>query len=146
MPDAYLDGLRVEVRIEMWRSHLERSDARPLLVAVVDGVVVGFAVVGPEARPDGAGARGELYAMNLDPDHWGHGIGRALLRRSSAALAESGYDEAVLWVVPENTRARSLYESEGWRADGAVATEEVLGVTVSEIRYRRVLAGASRAV
>ena len=32
-----------------------------------------------------------------------------------------------------------LYESERWFADGAVHSAEVLGVTVNEMRYRRVL-------
>jgi hypothetical protein len=41
----------------------------------------------------------------------------------------------VLWVVPENTRAVRLYESDGWIADGAVSTEEILGVVVTDVRY-----------
>ena len=48
-------------------------------------------------------------------------------------------DEAVLWVVPENQRARGLYGSEGWVADGGSSTEEILGVTVNDIRYRKSL-------
>jgi hypothetical protein len=35
------------------------------------------------------GETGELYAINLDPDHWGRGLGRAL-------LGEGRGDEAVL--------------------------------------------------
>ncbi|MFN6119621.1 MAG: GNAT family N-acetyltransferase [Actinomycetes bacterium] len=151
MPDVYLDGLRAEDRIEMWRADLERPDAPPILVAEVAGEVVGFAVVDAAAPPvvsgDGSSgpwpevpsACGELYAMNLDTGHWGRGFGRALLRRATASLSALGYDEAVLWVVPENVRARSLYESEGWAADGAARTDEVLGVTVTDVRYRRVL-------
>ncbi len=34
---------------------------------------------------------------------------------SSWWLRELGYVEAVLWVVPDNQRARRLYESEGSR-------------------------------
>jgi hypothetical protein len=50
-----------------------------------------------------------------------------------------GYREAVLWVVPQNDRARALYESEGWSADGGVSTEDIMGVTVTDIRYRTML-------
>ena len=39
----------------------------------------------------------------------------------------------MLWVVPENTRAVRLYESDGWIADGAVSTEEILGVVVTDL-------------
>lgn len=81
--------------------------------------------------------------MNLDPDHWGQGIGRLLLRRVTEALVALDFREAVLWVVVENDRARALYESEGWEPDGAVSTDEVMGVCVTDIRYRRPLPPAS---
>jgi GNAT superfamily N-acetyltransferase len=139
MPDAYLDALSAEERAEMWRSILGGHDGSPVLVAVLDGEVVGFATLGAERTEDEPSTSGELYAMNLDPDVWGRGIGRALLHRATEELVGLGFPEAVLWVVPENQRARALYESEGWRPDGAVASEEILGVTVTDIRYRKVL-------
>jgi GNAT superfamily N-acetyltransferase len=139
MPDAYLDALSVEERAEMWRSILGRHDGSPVVVAVLDGQVVGFATVGAERTEEEPSTSGELYAMNLDPDVWGRGIGRALLRRATDGLVRLGFADAVLWVVPENQRARALYESHGWKTDGAVATEEILGVTVTDIRYRKQL-------
>lgn len=139
MPDAYLDALSAEERAEMWRGILGGQDGSPVLVAVLDGRVVGFATVGAEPTEGEQSASGELYAMNLDPDVWGRGIGRALLQRTAEELVGLGFPDAVLWVVPENQRARALYESDGWRADGAVATEEILGVTVTDIRYRKKL-------
>jgi RimJ/RimL family protein N-acetyltransferase len=45
--------------------------------------------------------------------------------------------EAELWVLPGNHRARRFYEVAGWVADGAQRTDEVVGVLVSEVRYRR---------
>lgn len=142
MPDDYLDGLDAEERGAMWRGRIARTDLPPLLVAVVaDAVateVVGFAVFGDE-QPTESPACGQLYAINLDPTHWGKGIGRSLLRAATAALVAEGYGEAVLWVVPQNARARALYESEGWSADGGVRTEALLGVTVTDIRYRKPL-------
>ena len=142
MPDEYLDGLRPDERVAMWRDAISRSDRGPLLVAAVADEVVGFAAFGAERPSASAPSCGELYAMNLDPDHWGRGIGRVLLQRVTQALTEMGFEEAVLWVVPENERARALYESEGWVADGGVSTEEILGVTVTDIRYRKPLAAS----
>ena len=136
MPDEYLDGLSAVDRAEMWRGRIARTDLTPLLVAVVDDEPVGFATYGAEQPSDDATESGQLYAMNVDPDHWGGGIGRALLRRATDALAAAGYRDAVLWVVPENARARALYESEGWVDDHALATEEILGVTVRDMRLR----------
>jgi ribosomal protein S18 acetylase RimI-like enzyme len=142
MPDEYLDGLKAQDRVEMWHSRISRSDLHPLLVAVVADEVVGFAAFGAEHAPTSPPSCGELYAMNLDPDHWGRGIGRVLLRDVTERLISMGYEEAVLWVVPENERARALYESEGWIADGGISTEEILGVTVTDIRYRKPLLGS----
>ena len=134
MPDAYLDSLDPSEREDMWRRVIDRDGSDGLLVATSGGEPVGFASFGP-AREQPAGT-GELYALNLDPDHWGRGIGRQLLREATSRLS-SGFGDLILWVVPENVRARTLYESEGWSADGTTKTDEVMGVTVAEILYRR---------
>jgi GNAT superfamily N-acetyltransferase len=84
--------------------------------------------------PQGAG---ELFAINLDPDHWGTGAGRALLGGAHAELGRLGFGETVLWVLTGNVRARRFYEIAGWVADGSERSSEVLGVTVPEVRYRR---------
>jgi ribosomal protein S18 acetylase RimI-like enzyme len=135
MPDDFLDGLRAEDRSAGWERYLSRGPARTaVLVAEQAGGVTGFASVGPAEDPQGIG---ELYAINVDPAHWGTGAGRALLVAAQAELARLGFDEAVLWVLPGNARARRFYELGGWVADGARRTADVLGVTVPEVRYRR---------
>jgi ribosomal protein S18 acetylase RimI-like enzyme len=121
----------------MWRRNIEHPGCGQLTLVIEEGDrVVGFASIGPEeGRPEEL-AIGELYAINLDPDAWRRGFGARLLRAALALLRELGYAEAVLWVVPENARARGLYESRGWTADGALRDDEVLGVTVYDMRYR----------
>jgi ribosomal protein S18 acetylase RimI-like enzyme len=135
MPDAYLDGLRAEDRAAYWDGVLRREDLRGVvLVAERDDEVVGFAAAGPSPDPEGAG---ELFAINLDPHHWGTGAGRALLEAAQAELDRMGFAESVLWVLPGNARARRFYEIAGWVADGTSRDAEVFGVTVPEVRYRR---------
>lgn len=146
MPDEYLDGLRAEQRAEYWRGVLERHGPGQTSILVAEeavetenglaGVVVGFAALGPAGGQPNADD-GELYAINVDPDHWGSGAGRALLEAAQTALARLGYREAVLWVLPGNLRARRFYERAGWVADDAKRTVEVHGVMLEEIRYRR---------
>lgn len=75
-----------------------------LLVVVDEHRVVGFASLGPERDRDAPSDIGQLYAINLDPDVWGRGIGRALLNVATDRPRELGYVEAVLWVVPNNQR------------------------------------------
>ena len=139
-PDEYLDGLLAEDRAAMWRRYfvVPRPDQR-LAVLVHAGDVVGFAASGPEAGESERSEVGELYAINLEPSSWGKGFGRALLRDVTASLSSAGYRSAVLWVAPQNQRARSLYELEGWIDDDVARDQELLGVTVSEVRYRRPL-------
>jgi ribosomal protein S18 acetylase RimI-like enzyme len=135
MPDDYLDGLRPEQRASYWEGALRRDrDQGRILVAERAAAVIGFAVVGPSRDPEGAG---ELYVINVDPDHWGMGAGRALLEAAQAELARLGYAETVLWVLPGNVRARRFYEIAGWVADGTSRTTEVHGAVFSEVRYRR---------
>ena len=135
MPDDYLDGLRAEDRAAGWERFLGRRRERgAVLVAEQAGQVTGFANVGPAEDPAGAG---ELYAINVHPDAWGTGAGRALLEAAQAELARMGFTETVLWVLPANARARRFYEIAGWVSDGTERTMEVLGVVVPEVRYRR---------
>jgi RimJ/RimL family protein N-acetyltransferase len=141
MPDAYLDGLRADVRAAMWAQNLSRPQpGSAVLVAEREGCVVGFAALGADREAQGTG---ELFALNVDPDHWGGGVGRALLGATCAELSKLDFTDAVLWVLPGNVRARRLYEVGGWRPDGAARTADVLGVTVGEVRYRRALPPSS---
>ena len=144
MPDAYLDELDVDDRAAYWRRQvLALLPGQRLRVIVEDELVVGFAAAGPEHDGGDAGI-GELYAINLDPQVWGRGLGRELLRDASAELAGLGYREAVLWVVPQNDRARRFYESEEWRDDDVRREDQVFGVVVPEMRYRRSLNQTAR--
>ena len=140
MPDDYLDELRAEQRAAMWQRDLaDLGPDRWVRVLTVGDELVGFASSGPELTDVGDGETGELYAINLDPDRWGKGLGRALLAEVTQDLAEVGYRTVVLWVATGNERARRLYEFEGWTTEGPPRDAEILGVTVNEVRYRKQL-------
>jgi GNAT superfamily N-acetyltransferase len=131
-PPEELDRLPVDwSRIE--RSFDESPPGRATFVAERDGIVIGWALVGPDR--DG-GADGELYGIYVDPDAWSTGAGRALIERAEQELA-GGYAEAILWVLAGNERARRFYERAGWRLDGAGRTYERLGVEAPLLRYRK---------
>ncbi len=139
MTDDYLDGLNVEDRAAMWERAISAPAGPHVLVAAVGDEVIGFASFGVERNQLDVSDVGQLYAINLDPTHWGNGIGRLLLREATNSLRSMGFREAVLWVVTTNFRARSLYDSEGWTDDDAIRSEDVLGAIVQEMRYRYVL-------
>jgi GNAT superfamily N-acetyltransferase len=103
-----------------------------------DGHPVGFTIVGPCEDPEAKGLR-QVYVLNVHPRAWGRGKGRALLSPGEDALKRAGFAEAVLWVHPQNGRARRFYESAGWHPDGPVRHEQILGLETPEVRYRRSL-------
>lgn len=133
-PPAELDAMPIDA--SRWRDRLvDPPSGWATLVAVRDGVVVGFTALGPSR--DGAPV-GELYAIYVDPDAWSTGAGRALLQATEDVLADA-FDEATLWVLEENPRARRFYESFGWSPDGSRQLFERYGVRAPEVRYRKTL-------
>jgi ribosomal protein S18 acetylase RimI-like enzyme len=136
IPAAYLEGLSVELSERNWRDQLSKDD-HAIFVAADNGVVAGFTNSGPaEDGPEGAG---ELHTIYLLPDYWDRGIGRGLLRLSEEALRRAGFNDAVLWVLDDNARARAFYERNGWRPDGARRTSERGGEATVEVRYAKAL-------
>jgi GNAT superfamily N-acetyltransferase len=124
-----LDSMSVTERAEMHRRF-------PPVVAEVDGEIVGFVSVGPGTDAD---TDGELYAIYVLPDHWGSGVGRALMQAGEKRLREFGHQHAILWVLDDNPRARGFYEAAGWTLDGTRRPIEIFGQPVPEIRYEKSL-------
>jgi GNAT superfamily N-acetyltransferase len=149
MPDRFLDGLDLQRWTDRWQQTLgglRPAEQTPAAVLVVEGEIgepAGFAMTGPERTPaPPARGRGELWAINLAPDAWGHGLGQLLLGAAERALAEAGHVEAMLWVVATNERARRFYGRAGWGPDGAERRDAGLGFEVHEVCYVRRLAPA----
>jgi GNAT superfamily N-acetyltransferase len=133
-PADALAGMPVDGDREFWAGRLERDPPRAgVFVAELGGTVAGFAAVGP-ARGEDAG---ELYAIYVDPESWGAGLGQALIVAAEERLAEAGFAEAILWVLDDNPRARRFYEAAGWHADGGTKQDTFFGVEVTELRYRK---------
>lgn len=88
-------------------------------VAERDGRILGIITLRP----------GWITHLHIDPDHWGHGTGSALI-----AHAQSDNTRLQLWCFQANARARALYERHGF-----VAAEFTDGQTNEErtpdVRY-----------
>lgn len=163
LPADALAALSAKERAERWRGILE-APAEPraaLLVAEVDGRVCGFVGTGPaeagtsapprgEAQQDREGPDlatpapdgldhpcGEVRVLNVDPDHWRGGLGRALLVAAQQRLVVDGFRSAVLWMHRDNDRARAFYEANGWQVESGVRSRRLFDVEVPEVRCRR---------
>ncbi len=138
MPADFLAALDEGRSVARWRDLLaEAADdaSRSILVATVDGEVVGFATTGP-SRDDPPLPAFELYAIDVLAAHHGGGLAQALL---DAALAPA----VSLWVVDGNARARSFYWRNGFIPDGLTQTHAGTGTAeVRLVRPARAVRGA----
>jgi GNAT superfamily N-acetyltransferase len=139
LPDDYLDQLRPEDRAHGYDfASLDPLKPRTI-VAVEDGLIQGFVTTAPSRDLD-LPDHGELWALYVDPELWGRGIGVALVSAARAGLVELGFRKAFLWALAGNVRADRFYQMDGWAPDGVSRSESMFGVTVNEVRYQRGLA------
>lgn len=88
-------------------------DPHDLLMLDVDGEPAGFCWLKVEERP-GEGRVGEIYVIGTVPEVRGHGLGRYLLARGLARLAEHSVDVVAIYVDEANCAAVRLYGSAGF--------------------------------
>jgi GNAT superfamily N-acetyltransferase len=145
LPEEFLSRLSVERRVEQWRAWLLDPGDTATWVAE-EGVeraarTLGFVAAGANRDPDPPPDTGEVYAIYLEREAAGRGIGAALLRQACAWLAAEGFTRASLWVLDSNARARDFYERSGWRADGGAKTDPLEDFEIREVRYVTELPG-----
>jgi len=122
-------------RRSRWRTrHRGTGTQPPTLVAERNGEILGFVAVGASRDP---GTDGELFAIYVHPDHWGTGVGHALIEAGEAELRRLGHKDSILWVLDDNPRARRFYELAGWSPDGEARDIRIFGFDVSEVRYAK---------
>ena len=100
-----------------WRERLAAGRADVVtLVAERGGRLVGFVSVGT-TRDEDTDGDGELYAIYVEPELIGSGVGRELAVAGERELAALGHRAATLWTFAANGPARRFYERGGWRVD-----------------------------
>ena len=133
IPDSYLDGLDEEARASRYTFDQRGLDDPQTWIAVEGDQIRGFVTWGP-AREDEL-SRGEVYALYVSPHSWRLGVGSKLMERAEHELAARAFDEALLWVLRDNSRGRRFYEAMGWRHDGNELTAQFDSHEVVEVRY-----------
>ena len=76
-------------------------------------------VVGPIGAPIGfcTVLEDEIYQFYVAPAARGTGAANALIKVGETRIAAAGFDEAKLYVLPENPRAQAFYRRNGWDGD-----------------------------
>lgn len=135
MPAEFLAGMDPVKSGKRWQRTLQLPpDGAEVLVAEVDGRINGFVVFG-EPRDDVPAGMGEIAAINVAHDVWGHGFGSALFAAAMEGLKRQGYTGAYLWVAAGNDRAVGFYTHHGWSDDGIEKTDDSRGFTIHECRF-----------
>jgi L-amino acid N-acyltransferase YncA len=115
----------------------------PILVAVQDGEVVGWAAASSyRARACYAGIA--EYSIYVASSHHGQGIGNLLMPAFLEALAQAGFWKVLSRLFPENVASRALCARHGFREVGTYARHGQLdGVWRDVIIVERVLQPAT---
>lgn len=137
MPDEYLAALSLDERTRMWSSVLARPSPAKSVIAEIDGAAAGWCRFGP-TRDEEAAEVAEIYALNIHPQFWRRGAGRALCEHALHEAAVREHTTLTLWVLSGNQRARRFYESIGFVPDGAEKTDtRLIGSPLHDLRYRK---------
>jgi ribosomal protein S18 acetylase RimI-like enzyme len=113
VPDARLDALDAEARVQFWETLL---DTICFVSVDDDGVITGFVHAGP-AQNGELGADGEIFAIYLVETAKKQGIGRRLMYEAVSSLRAAGFRSVSLWLLKENP-TRGFYERFGGRITG----------------------------
>lgn len=130
IPAAHLAQLSYERAAARWRDQLAAADDRRFTyVAEEADRIIGLASGGPE-RNNLPGYDGELYGLYVLAEFQRQGVGRALLRTVAQRLAAAGCRAMALWVLKDNVKARTFYETLG----GMLAAEQTITIGGAELR------------
>ncbi|MBM2614677.1 GNAT family N-acetyltransferase [Actinoplanes sp. LDG1-06] len=128
-------------REERWRARLALPGSYNL-VASVDGRAVGM-VSG--VRTDEVRAV-ELISMYVAPEGRGRGVGDLLVRRVAEWADEAGAAELRLSVTEGNTKARELYERNGFHETGELGDLMPDGLRREQVMARRLTGSSSKSI
>jgi GNAT superfamily N-acetyltransferase len=141
LPDQSLIDMNPGKAAPRWmRIIVQMSDARQFCVAECEGKTVGFCHGGTQRRVLDPTRRrrpgaAEIYALYVDPNFQGFGIGSALMLRVAQHLGEAGFTSLALSMLSGNRIARRFYEHLGGVA-GEESPSVVMGIPTSEVLYR----------
>jgi GNAT superfamily N-acetyltransferase len=97
------------------RTHIEPANST-ILVATIDGSVVGLLdFLGGSLQEE---THAGTFALSVDGDHRGQGIGTALLEALVAWAPPHGITRIQAWAWMSNPRALVLYERLGFEREG----------------------------
>jgi ribosomal protein S18 acetylase RimI-like enzyme len=129
--DGFLQSLSVEQRLAGWQRSLADEEVFKL-AAYFQNAPIGFICSGPARET--SHADGEIYALYLDRQFHGRGIGFSLCNDATQNWRGRKGESLAVNVLAENHRARHFYERFGfatvgdaeWKSNSFTLPEKVL--------------------
>jgi len=135
LPDSMLASLSVDKRMAMWKQVIGDTPspgATRVYIAEIDGKIVGFGSCGNQRTRTlrEGGYDGEISAIYVLKAFQRRALGRRLLFAMASDLLERGFGAMSLWVLRDNTPARSFYERYGAQVVGEKEESQPDGVLI----------------
>ena len=126
-PKRFLHLENPEPGYARWLGQEMKNDAVVLIVAELDGKVVGYVYAKKEPRNynDLLDAHGKLHDVYVDESARVKGVGEALVREGIRRLKEKGAPRVVLSTAVQNAAAQRLFEKVGFRTTMLEMTVEL---------------------
>lgn len=111
MDEGFLKRLSVEKRKELWMNNIPRERSI-VLVAELDGEIIGFADGSPVKEGEYPGYDGDITSIYFYEEHQGKGYGKMLLNELFDGFRQQGFTSAIVKVLEHNAACR-FYEALG---------------------------------
>jgi ribosomal protein S18 acetylase RimI-like enzyme len=131
IPQDYLESIP-EGR---WVNNLEKPEWNTM-VCIENGSYIGtssFCKSRFKEYPD----EGEIISIYFLPEYWGKGYGKKLFEAVLDELKKLGFEAVFLWVLEDNIRARSFYESVGFKCTTDYRSDNIGGKNLKEVRMSK---------
>ena len=132
----FLDNISIEKRYENILKHQNDENSSKLIVAEINGEIVGFCryMEGNDYSDEYKDIECEIKALYVNPQYKRIGIGKKLMNYVKMEFKERGLEKMILWCLKENHPSRAFYEKMGGTLCGEKTTE-IGGKEYKEVGY-----------
>ena len=126
-------------RVSYWKEAIEFGEPQ-VMVAVQDDEIVGMVGYDRSRDPKTPNTTGEIWALYVDPDRIGQGIGLALWDAAREGLVDEGCTQVTVWLPLRNERTLRFHDLAGFKREMNTARTVPMGeARVEEVRLKRAL-------
>ena len=141
VPDSHWHETPLTRRVAFWREAIEFGEPQ-VIMALQGDSLRGFVGFDRSRDPKSRNTTGELWALYVDPQHLGQGVGLALWDAAREGLIEEGCSEVTVWVPLRAQHSLRFFDAAGFKREiNTARTVPIGGAKVEEMRLRRPLLG-----